>query len=63
MTTIHDSSNVLTDNRVADETDADYASRGDLEKFAIWLFAVFCFVALAFCFYIIFAKCEGKWPF
>ena len=39
------------------------ASRMGLEIFAIWLFAVFCFVALAFCVYIIFAKCEGKCPF
>ena len=35
----------------------------DLEMIAVSVFAVFCFVALALCTYVIFAKCEGKWPF
>ena len=35
----------------------------DLETTAVSVFAVFCFVALALCTYVIFAKCEGKWPF
>ena len=34
-----------------------------VEMIAVSLLAVFCFVALALCTYIIFAKCEGKWPF
>ena len=36
----------------------------DLEMIAVSVFAVFfCFAALALCTYVIFAKCEGKWPF
>ena len=39
------------------------ARTADLEMIAVSVFAVFCFVALALCTYVIFAKCEGKWPF
>ena len=42
---------------------ASKARTVDLEMIAVSVFAVFCLGALALCTYVIFAKCEGKWPF
>ena len=37
--------------------------REGLELFAIWSYVVFSFAALFFALYVIWAKCQGNWPF
>jgi hypothetical protein len=50
-------------SRPATAAPPNKACRVGLGILGIWFLTVFCFAALTFCVYIIFAKCEGKWPF